>query len=176
MSGVMQSPQYPGNYPENVMCQWVIELPPQYKITLEFTDFQLEKSTSCQYDFVLVMGGPPSSPIALGKFCGNESDSLVESNSNVMTVLFKSDTTKTKKGFEAYWYAQPGLIDNTPSPTTSKKFPSGEIRSEFIFNLFHLFKPLFSWNGNSLRLRLCHFQFTTYIQWELESVSTLCHE
>ena len=137
MSGVMQSPQYPENYPENVMCQWVIELPPQYKITLEFTDFQLEKSTSCQYDFVLVMSGLPTSPTALGKFCGNESNNLVASNSNVMTVLFKSDSTKSKKGFEAYWYAQPAPIDNTSSPTPSKKFPSGQITSEFIFNLFH---------------------------------------
>ena len=140
MSGVMQSPSYPENYPESVLCQWVIELPPQYKVRLEFFDFQLEKSTSCQYDFVLVMDGPPSSPTALGKFCGNGSKNLVDSVSNTMTVLFKSDTTKTKRGFQAYWYALPGLIDNTPSPTPSTKFPSNKINttSEFIFSVTYL--------------------------------------
>ena len=129
MDGVIQSPHYPENYPENVICQWVIELPPQYKIRLEFTDFQLENSRSCQYDFVLVMDGPPSSPTALGKFCGNGSRSIVDSKSNAMTVLFKSDTTKTKKGFEAYWFAQPGLIEGTPSTTSPTKSPSNEINS-----------------------------------------------
>ena len=44
-----------------------------------------------------------------------------------MTVLFKSDETKTKKGFQAYWYAQPAIINVTPSPTTPTKVPSNEI-------------------------------------------------
>lgn len=122
--GIMKSPQYPENYPEDVMCQWVIKLQPQYKIGLEFTDFQLENSRSCQYDFLLVMDGPPSSPTALGKYCGSERNIVVESKSNVMTVLFKSDSTMTKKGFEAVWYAAPGIIDTTRPTTPSTKAPS----------------------------------------------------
>ena len=97
MSGVIQSSLYPKNYPVDVLCQWIIQLPPQYRVRLEFMDFQLEASTGCQYDFVLVMDGSPSSPTALGKFCGNSSKSVVDSRTNVMTVLFKSDETKTKK-------------------------------------------------------------------------------
>jgi len=127
MSGVMQSPLYPENYPVGVLCQWVIQLPPQYRTRLEFMDLQLEASTSCQYDFVLVMDGSPSSPTALGKYCGNSSKSVVDSRTNVMTVLFKSDETKTKKGFQAYWYAQPAIINVTPSPVTPTKVPSNEI-------------------------------------------------
>lgn len=131
MSGVIQSPNYPENYPVDVLCQWVIQLPPQYRIRLEFIDFQLEKSTSCQYDFLLVMDGTPSSPTALGTFCGNSSRSLVDSKTNIMTVVFKSDTTKTKKGFEVYWYAQPAIIDGTPSPSPSPKQPSTNITGEY---------------------------------------------
>lgn len=127
MSGVMQSSLYPENYPVDVLCQWVIQLPPQYRIRLEFMDFQLEASRSCQYDFVLVMDGSPSSPTALGKFCGNSSKNVVDSRTNVMTVLFKSDETKTKKGFQVYWYAQPAIINITPSPITPTKVPSNEI-------------------------------------------------
>lgn len=134
----MKSPQYPENYPEDVMCQWVIKLQPQYKIRLEFTDFQLENSRSCQYDFLLVMDGPPSSPTALGKYCGSERNIVVESKSNVMTVLFKSDSTMTKKGFEAIWYAAPGIIDTTRRTTPSTKAPS--TISEIYYRLlpFHL--------------------------------------
>lgn len=126
-SAVMQSPLYPENYPVNMLCQWVIQLPPQYRIRLEFMDFQLEESTSCQYDFVLVMNGSPSSPKALGKYCGNSSKSVVDSTTNVMTVLFKSDETKSKKGFQAYWYA----ISVTPSPITPTKFPSTNGTGEY---------------------------------------------
>lgn len=127
MSGVIQSSLYPENYPVDMLCQWVIQLRPQYRVRLEFMDFQLEASTGCQYDFVLVMDGLPSSPTVLGKFCGNSSKSVVDSRTNVMTVLFKSDETKTKKGFQAYWYAQPAIINVTPSHVTPTKVPSSEI-------------------------------------------------
>lgn len=133
MYGVIQSPLYPENYPENVQCEWVIELPSQYKIRLDFTELQLENSMSCQYDFVLAMDGPPTSPSPLGKFCGNSTQEYIESRSNVMTILFKSDSTKTKKGFEAYWSAQPRLIEpSTTSSTTPSKSPSTEIKGKII--------------------------------------------
>lgn len=142
MSGVLQSSRYPENYPADLLCQWVIQLPPQYRIRLEFMDFELEASTSCQYDFVLVMDGSPSSPTALGKFCGNSSKSVVDSRTNVMTVLFKSDETKTKRGFQAYWYAQPAIINVTPSPITPK-VPSTEINGTGEYKKDNKFLPNF---------------------------------
>ncbi|KAK2562119.1 Neuropilin-1 [Acropora cervicornis] len=128
MAGSMRSPDYPEDYPESVTCQWVIKLPVQYKVRLEFTDFLLENSEGCRFDFVLVMDGLPSSPTPVGKFCGNGSKDAVESKSNFLTVLFKSDSSMTKKGFEAYWSAIP--VDFTEKPTsvsTSSKVPSNEI-------------------------------------------------
>lgn len=141
MAGSMRSPDYPEDYPESVTCQWVIKLPVQYKVRLEFTDFLLENSESCRFDFVLVMDGLPSSPTPVGKFCGNGSKDDVESKSNFLTVLFKSDSSMTKKGFEAYWSAIP--VDFTEKPTsvsTSSKVPSNEITTssprEFDLNFY----------------------------------------
>lgn len=141
MAGSMRSPDYPEDYPESVTCQWVIKLPVQYKVRLEFTDFLLENSESCRFDFVLVMDGLPSSPTPVGKFCGNGSKDAVESKSNFLTVLFKSDSSMTKKGFEAYWSAIP--VDFTEKPTsvsTSSKVPSNEITTssprEFDLNFY----------------------------------------
>lgn len=141
MAGSMRSPDYPEDYPESVTCQWVIKLPVQYKVRLEFTDFLLENSESCRFDFVLVMDGLPSSPTPVGKFCGNGSKDAVESKSNFLTVLFKSDSSMTKKGFEAYWSAIP--VDFTEKPTsvsTSSKVPSNEISTspprEFDLNFY----------------------------------------
>lgn len=96
-------------------------------------ELQLENSMSCRYDFVLVMDGPPTSPAPLGKFCGNSTQEYIESRSNVMTILFKSDSTKTKKGFEAYWFAQPTPTEpSTTSSTTPSKSPSTEIKGTII--------------------------------------------
>ena len=141
MAGSMRSPDYPEDYPESVTCQWVIKLPVQYKVRLEFTDFLLENSESCRFDFVLVMDGLPSSPTPVGKFCGNGSKDDVESKSNFLTVLFKSDSSMTKKGFEAYWSAIP--VDFTEKPTSvsaSSKVPSNEITTssprEFDLNFY----------------------------------------
>lgn len=141
MTGSMRSPHYPEDYPESVTCQWIIKLPVQYKVKLEFSDFLLENSESCRFDFVLVMDGLPSSPTPIGKFCGNGSKDAVESKSNFLTVLFKSDSSMTKKGFEAYWSAIPVFTEKPTSVSTSSKVPPGEIITtpprEFDLNFYN---------------------------------------
>lgn len=144
MSGVIKSPRYPKKYPEDVMCQWVIKLSPQYKIRLEFMYLQVEKSTSCQYDFVLVMDGLPTSPTTLGRFCGNSSKPVVDSTSSEMTVFFKSDMSVTDKGFEAYWYAHPVLGTKSPSTEVNVIEPCGGKRMRPSGDIFSPYYPAFS--------------------------------
>jgi len=44
-SGRMATPNYPGTYPLNVECTWVVETEPGSKIRLNITDFDFEAST-----------------------------------------------------------------------------------------------------------------------------------
>ena len=53
-SGVIQSPNYPNNYPSNVNCTWTITAPPNEVITLTFTDLRLESHDACMFDYVQV--------------------------------------------------------------------------------------------------------------------------
>ena len=41
-NGTITSPSFPETYPGNKSCTWEIIAPPQYKITLNFTHFDLE--------------------------------------------------------------------------------------------------------------------------------------
>ncbi len=41
-NGTIQSPSYPDLYPANKNCVWQIVAPAQYRITLNFTHFDLE--------------------------------------------------------------------------------------------------------------------------------------
>ena len=54
-SGVLASPQYPGNYPHSVHYVWTITSNVGTRIRIRFTDFQVEVGGSgCTYDYLLV--------------------------------------------------------------------------------------------------------------------------
>ena len=59
----LKSPNYPQTYPTAVDCVYVVERlsPSTCSVQIEFVDFQLETSPSCQADYLL---------IARRKYCG----------------------------------------------------------------------------------------------------------
>ena len=106
---MLQSPNYPNNYPESVMCQWVITVPRRFKVRLEFENIDLEDDAACRFDYVTVLDGPTVSSPALARYCGLSAtavSSFIQSTKNVMTVVFSSDRSTTNTGFQAYWFAQ----------------------------------------------------------------------
>ncbi|GFT85026.1 protocadherin Fat 1 [Nephila pilipes] len=50
----LTSPGFPGNYPDNIKCHYHITAPKGQKIVLQFSDFVLEESQSCEYDILTV--------------------------------------------------------------------------------------------------------------------------
>jgi len=50
--GFIMSPNYPNNYPALKDCIWTINVPVSNQIELNFTQFILEQSLNCHYDFV----------------------------------------------------------------------------------------------------------------------------
>ncbi|KAK3106526.1 hypothetical protein FSP39_021900 [Pinctada imbricata] len=53
--GTIQSPSYPNAYPGNKQCDYIISQPVGQRITLTFTDFDVEDAATCQYDYVLMV-------------------------------------------------------------------------------------------------------------------------
>ena len=50
--GVIRSPGWPSNYGHSRECTWKIQVPVGQQIMLNFTVFDMENHTSCNYDFL----------------------------------------------------------------------------------------------------------------------------
>ena len=42
LNGAISSPNFPEHYPANIVCQWIIEMPPDHFIELNFVLFSVK--------------------------------------------------------------------------------------------------------------------------------------
>ncbi|KAM9293397.1 LOW QUALITY PROTEIN: ovochymase-1 [Morus bassanus] len=80
---------YPGLYPRNTKCHWLIEAPAEYVVKLEFEDFAVELSLGCIYDAVTIYSDEEENH--LSNLCGFSTPKPVPSPGNTMLVHFESD-------------------------------------------------------------------------------------
>ncbi|XP_068722638.1 deleted in malignant brain tumors 1 protein-like [Montipora capricornis] len=117
-SGWISSPEFPNNYPNDVVCIWVITLPAGTRVKVSFKHFHTEH----HYDFVEIRDGekdysePYLSPS--GGFTGNGSYTVNVTSSNVMWIKFFSDVSVRRKGFNLTYEAV-GAPTPIPSATES---------------------------------------------------------
>lgn len=74
---------------------------PGHRIKLIFDQFDLESHQECAYDHVAVFDGESIDDPALGKFCGSRKPLTLVSSFNILYLLFRSDATNEKRGFNA---------------------------------------------------------------------------
>ncbi|XP_040063015.1 uncharacterized protein LOC8040272 [Ixodes scapularis] len=99
--GRISSPNYPNIYPNSASCSWLIKTNPDFGISLEFNDFELEKDNKCITDYVSVYDGNDTSAPILGTYCGNTAPLPILSSSNQIYMVFVSDNEVQGKGFSA---------------------------------------------------------------------------
>ncbi|XP_014649262.1 PREDICTED: CUB domain-containing protein 2 [Ceratotherium simum simum] len=103
LSGVLTSPEYPNNYPNNVECRWVIRAAGHATVKLVFVDFQVEGNEECTYDYVAVLGEP--GPARGHHYCGSARPPTLVSLGHELQVVFKSDFNIGGRGFKAYYFS-----------------------------------------------------------------------
>ncbi|XP_069316285.1 putative DMBT1-like protein [Eulemur rufifrons] len=106
LSGSFSSPQYPENYPTDVQCVWEIHVDKKFRIELMIPNLKLEDILGCPYDSVEIFDGPRIASLSMGKFCGLTAV-IFFSSSNIMTVVFQSNSVITNTGFNALFNAIP---------------------------------------------------------------------
>ncbi|XP_059152837.1 tolloid-like protein 1 isoform X2 [Physella acuta] len=99
--GVITSPNYPEYYPSRKDCVWHFTTAPGHRIRLRFKVFELEPHQECTYDHVVVFDGDDSTAETIGKYCGALVPEPVTSTRNRMFMIFFSDASVQRKGFEA---------------------------------------------------------------------------
>ncbi|XP_078540843.1 astacin-like metalloendopeptidase [Lissotriton helveticus] len=100
--GTVTSENYPENYPASLDCGYYISAPSGMKITLEFTDFDLEPSMPiCRSDKLIIYNGLTNKDPLIGRYCGSGPVQSVVSSGNSLLLQFHSDSSVQKKGFQA---------------------------------------------------------------------------
>ncbi|CAD21658.1 CUB domain-containing protein [Caenorhabditis elegans] len=89
--GTLYSPTYPGTYPHNMHCSYLMKAGRGERIRLFFTDFDIFfGGEHCPYDSVTIFDGPtPASPI-IRKVCGLQQRMEVYSMGNSLLIHFNT--------------------------------------------------------------------------------------
>nr|XP_020470999.1 cubilin [Monopterus albus] len=121
--GIVESLNFPNNYPANTLCSWTIQGSSGNTINYTFTAFQLEAtSSSCTYDYVKLYNGPSEQAPLIGTFCGSTPPPASNTTSSALTMVFKTDSTVFMSGFQMMWY-QNGCGGDHSGPSGSFSSP-----------------------------------------------------
>uniref|UniRef100_A0A671TG82 Membrane frizzled-related protein n=1 Tax=Sparus aurata TaxID=8175 RepID=A0A671TG82_SPAAU len=95
--GSFSSPNHPGSYPPNLLCVWVIRVPPTSVVQVHVSSLAVEGPSPCLFDWLEVQE-------QIG-FCGNVAPPTVNTNSSTVWVTFHSDGSIAGSGFTAQYRA-----------------------------------------------------------------------
>jgi len=121
-SGSINSLSFPGSYPGNKDCTWLIEVSKDKNIALMFTQFDVYQGSNpggCQNDYVEVRDGlTDSSPMIGGKYCNQNRTMLITTKKNVARIYFHTGIANHgHKGFQLYFLSVTKGSDDVLSGT-----------------------------------------------------------
>ncbi|EEC11904.1 cubilin, putative [Ixodes scapularis] len=101
--GRLQSPaseSAQSGYRHESHCRWLLKAPPGHTVRLSFSQFALEESTNCSYDYVEIHD---SSDERVGRYCGGRAPPTITSTGELLHVLFRTDDSVARDGFLAHF-------------------------------------------------------------------------
>ncbi|XP_041824165.1 cubilin [Melanotaenia boesemani] len=121
--GMIESLNFPNNYPDNSMCSWTIHATSGNTINYTFTSFELEGfGSDCFHDYVKLYDGPNEQAPLVGTFCGYTPPPANTTTHSTLTMVFRSDYSITRTGFQMMWY-QNGCGGDLSGPNGSLNSP-----------------------------------------------------
>ncbi|CAK8694073.1 unnamed protein product [Clavelina lepadiformis] len=102
MNGTITSPNYPGNYSNNLTCTWTIQAPTDKVIEVRFVDFELETCFPilAYFDFLNVFDGEIQEYFML---CGDNVPLAFVSTFSQVRFQFETDGIGSARGFRIEW-------------------------------------------------------------------------
>ncbi|XP_050407117.2 cubilin, partial [Patella vulgata] len=132
-SGTIVSKNYPSNYPHNTDCQWLITVEENQPVVITFNDFDVEGSSTCNYDYVAIYDGWDTSFPELVKHCGTSLPipSVYRSSNNQVYIRLRSDGDFAARGFKASYVTSCGGRKNseTDGAIMSTNYPQAYDRN-----------------------------------------------
>ncbi|CAL1282886.1 unnamed protein product [Larinioides sclopetarius] len=123
--GSFNSPGYPGLYPNERTCSWLVRVPIGKRIQFHFATLQLEDHTNCSYDYVKVHDGATETDPVIGTYCSTVTPPPLTTSGHSALVIFHSDNSGQHPGFHITYSSQSNIQGCGGMLTT----PSGRISS-----------------------------------------------
>ncbi|MCS7189561.1 MAG: T9SS type A sorting domain-containing protein [Bacteroidia bacterium] len=127
-SGTFSDGSGNSDYTNRTNCRWLIQPAGASWIELSFSSF----NTELNYDFVEVYDGPSTNHPLLGRYSGNSIPPILTSSGGSMLVVFTSDSSVTRAGWQASYRsngqpsslldAQEGWVELYPVPAREYLF------------------------------------------------------
>ncbi|KAF2879995.1 hypothetical protein ILUMI_26183 [Ignelater luminosus] len=98
--GILTSPNYPNQYPENINCSWSLHVPYNTTITIVVTNLDIEKDFHCRQGEDCCKNN--SLTVSNKKFCGTKlyPQKMLSTSQAVVKISFiTTENTQRKKGF-----------------------------------------------------------------------------
>lgn len=97
----VQTPNWPAKYPNNQHCIYKFESRSGRPLKLTFKKFDIEYNKWCNWDYVNIFDGAITRANRLDKLCGSEEDGTFVTKGKVLNLVFHSDSSVQKGGFDA---------------------------------------------------------------------------
>ena len=102
-AGVVTSPNYPNNYPNNLQRTETIQIGEGLILSLEFNAFDIEDDSSCYDDHLTITDNYGTT--LMEKNCGSSLPAAMTSISNTVKIMFSTDSYRTESGWSLNWTA-----------------------------------------------------------------------
>ncbi|CAB4058644.1 tok [Lepeophtheirus salmonis] len=146
-NGTIVSPSFPELYPANKKCIWEILAPPQWRITMNFTHFDIEgNNQDCEYDSLSLSSPMDSRELRKhGVFCGSRVPPLITSEGNILRLEFVSDNSVQKSGFAGIFFTDKDecSTNNGGCQHICRNTIEGGCKHEITFPMGEIFSPHF---------------------------------
>ncbi|XP_020662303.3 cubilin [Pogona vitticeps] len=126
--GLIESVGFPdGHYPDNLLCEWVIQGPVGHYLTINFEALDIQNSTECMNDYLEIRERSASGDL-LGRHCGAAIPNAVDTSSHQAYVKFVTDESISAPGFRLHFAASSeecgGEFHGTGGTLTSPSYPN----------------------------------------------------
>ncbi|XP_063994999.1 uncharacterized protein LOC135172682 [Diachasmimorpha longicaudata] len=121
---ILASPAYPGLYPPNVKCHYLIKSNGSVSITVIFTTVRLSYN-QCIRDYIAVYAGPTTSSTMLKSLCSSEKTTVVHRGSELL-VEFKSGSEVPPFNYNGFLARVSVTELTTAAPTTTTTTTTAE--------------------------------------------------
>ncbi|XP_021504160.1 cubilin isoform X2 [Meriones unguiculatus] len=174
-SGIIRSPSFLfSNYPNNVYCVYSINVRRDRVILLRFNDFEVAPSALCSRDYLEVFDGISIGNKSFGKRCGSTVPQTLKSTNNSLTLLFKTDSSQTARGWKVYFretigpqHGCGGYLTEDNHSFVSPDSDSNGYHDKGLYCIWHIIAPenkLINLTFNQFSLEAAFLRCFDYVQ------------